>query len=122
MSLCGERVLSRLHLQFRSGLGLGADLEFFEILPIANGVTENLVFTRKILRWAMDIACAIPGRRLESEEWIDEMRAAESNEIGAAGREDRVDLIRGRDVADTHGGDAGLVAYLIRKGCLEHAP
>ena len=48
------------------------------------------------------------------------MRTAESDKIGAAGGQDGIDLIRGRDVADTHCRDPRLVAHLIGKRRLEH--
>ena len=49
------------------------------------------------------------------------MRPGERDEVGAAGGEDGVDLIRRGDVADAHGGDPGLVPDLVGKGRLEHA-
>ena len=48
------------------------------------------------------------------------MRTAERHQVGAAGGQDGIDLICGGDIADAHGGDAGLVADLLGKRGLEH--
>ena len=61
----------------------------------------------------MDIGRAVPSSGLQGEERIDQMRAGEGHEIRASGRDDRVDLIGGRDRADAHGGDAGIIADLV---------
>src|SRR6516164_995601 len=52
--------------------------------------------------------------------WIAEMRPRQANEIGAAGHQDRIDVIRLVDVADRHGRHAGLVADAVGERCLEH--
>ena len=49
------------------------------------------------------------------------MRARERHQIGAPRRHDGVHLIGGRDRADAHRGDAGLVADLVGERRLEHA-
>ena len=67
------------------------------------------------------ISGAVPGRRPHRERRIDQMRPAERHQVGAAGGEDGVDLVGGRDVADAHGGDPGLVADLVGERRLEHA-
>src|SRR5215469_7599517 len=53
--------------------------------------------------------------------FYDEVRARQRDEIGAAGGDDGVDLVRRRDRADAHGRERGLVADLIGKRRLEHA-
>ena len=45
----------------------------------------------------------------------------ERDEIGAPRRHDGVDLVRGGDGADAHGGEAALVADLVGERCLVHA-
>ena len=65
---------------------------------------------------------AIPGCGLHGEEGIDEMRSPERHEVCPAGRQDGIDLVGRRDVADAHGRHLSLVADLIRKRGLEHPP
>ena len=48
---------------------------------------------------------AVPGGRPHGEVRIDEMRARERDEVGAAGGNDGVDLVGGGDGADAHGGE-----------------
>src|SRR5215475_10731036 len=112
--------LGTLRLQLNPGFRLSLNLEVLEILPVAHAIAENLLLSWHILRRAERIR-AVPGRRLYGERRIDQMRPAERDEVGTAGGEDRVDLIRRGDVTDTHGGDAGLVANLIGERRLEHA-
>ena len=52
---------------------------------------------------------------------IHQVRARERAEIGAAGGEDRVDVIGLEDVADGHGLHARFVADAVAEGRLEHA-
>ena len=49
------------------------------------------------------------------------MRAGQAAQVGAAGHQDRVDVIGLVDVADCHGGDARLVADAVGERRLEHA-
>ena len=49
------------------------------------------------------------------------MRPGERDQIGAAGGEDRIDMVGLVDVADRHGRDPALVADLVGEGGLEHA-
>src|SRR5258707_4581234 len=114
----GKR-LCRLRFQFRPGLRLSLNFQVLEILPVAHAVAENLFLSGQILRRTRHAFCSIPGSRLHRERRIDQMRAAECHEVSPAGGQDGVDLVRRRDVADAHGGHAGLVANLIGKRRLE---
>src|SRR6266702_8733552 len=102
--------LCRLLLQLRPGLRPSLNFQVLEILPVAHAVAENLLLARQVLLRREYICRAIPGRGLQRERGIDQMRTAERHQIGAAGGEDGVDLVSRGDVADTHGGDAGFVA------------
>src|SRR5712671_6361414 len=113
--------LCRLRLQLGPGLRLSLNFQIVEILAVAHAVAENLFLARQILRWAEYRLRAVPGRGLQRERRIDQMRPAQRDEIGAPGREDGVDLIRCGDVADAHGGDTRLVTDLFGERCLEHA-
>src|SRR5258707_833106 len=89
----GRKRLCRLRFQLGPGLRLSLNFQIVEILPVAHAVAENLFLARQILRWAEYRLGAVPGRGLQRERRIDQMRPAERDEIGAPGREDRVDLI-----------------------------
>ena len=52
---------------------------------------------------------------------IGQVRPGEADEVGAAGHQDRVDVVGLVDVADRHGGDADLVADAVGERRLEHA-
>src|SRR3990170_1228422 len=112
MSFRRERLLTGLHLQLGPGLRLSLHLEVFEILPVADGVAEDLVLAGKILRRAVNILRAIPGRSLHGEERVDQMRPPERHEIGASRGKNRVHLIGRGDVADAHGGNPRFIAHL----------
>src|SRR5215471_1508275 len=88
----GRKRLCRLRFQLRPGLRLSLNFEVLEILPVAHAVAENLFFSGQILRRTKYVR-TIPRRGLHSERGIDQMRAAECNEIGAAGGEDGIDLV-----------------------------
>src|SRR5947208_5081764 len=96
----GRKRLCRLRLQLGPGLRLSLNFQILEILPIAHAVPENLLLARQILRRAEYLVGAVPGRGLQRERWIDQMRAAKRYKIGATRGEDGVDLIGGGDVAD----------------------
>src|SRR5262249_35971971 len=102
-------------------LGLRLEAQVSPLLAVAGAVAENLLLAGEILRRTMDARGAVPGRRLHAEIRVDEVRARQRHEIGAAGGDDRVDLVGGRDRADAHGRERGLVADLIGKWRLEHA-
>ena len=53
---------------------------------------------------------------------IGEVRPREAAQVGAPRHQDRVDVVGLVDVADRHGGDAGLVADAVGERRLEHAP
>src|SRR6266850_7142644 len=89
----GRKRLCRLRLQLGPGLRLSLNFQIVEILPVAHAIAENLFLARQILRWAEYRLGAVPGRGLQRERRIDQMRPAERDEIGAPGREDGVDLI-----------------------------
>src|ERR1700730_9387194 len=112
--------LCRLRLQLGPGLRLSLNFQIVEILPIADAVAENLLLARQILRRADNLR-AVPGRRFQRERRIDQMRAAKRHQVGAAGGENGIDLVRRGDVADAHGCDTRLVADLLGKRSLEHA-
>src|SRR3984893_3211168 len=86
--------LCRLRLQLGPGLRLSLHFQIVEILPIAHAVAEDLLPARLVLPRAEHAIGAIPGGGLQGERWIDQMRPAERDKIGAAGGEDGIDLIR----------------------------
>ena len=96
-------------------------LQFLEVLPVAGAVAEDLVLAGEIRLRTEDVAGAVPGGRLHGEERIDQVRASERHEIGAAGSEKRVHLVGRGDVADADRRDIRLVADLVRERALEHA-
>src|SRR6516225_3979801 len=102
-------------------LGLGLEPQVLKLVAVAGAVAEDLLLAGEILRRTMDARGAVPGRRLHGEVRVDQVRARQRDEIGAAGGDDGVDLVRGRDRADAHGRERGLVADLIGKRRLEHA-
>src|SRR5215211_3916047 len=120
--LLGRKRLCRLRLQFGPGLRFGLNFKLLEILTVADAVAEDLLLARQILPRAIGISGAIPGRGLHRKTGIDQVRPAQCDEIGAAGGQDGVDLIRCRDVADAHRCNAGLVADLFGERRLEHSP
>src|ERR1700682_3785060 len=95
-SLARKR-LCRLRLQLGPGLRLSLNFQIVEILPVAHAVAENLLLARQILRRAEYRLGAVPGRGLQRERRIDQMRAAERHQIGAACGEDSIDLVGRRD-------------------------
>src|SRR4051812_26708510 len=117
--LFGCKRLCRLGFQLGAGFRLTLNFEVLEILPVTHAVAEDLFLARQIL-WRTGNVRAIPSRRPHREGWIDQMRPGERDEVGAAGGEDGVDLICGRDVPDAHGRDPGFVADLIGEWRLEH--
>src|SRR3954469_2447166 len=119
--LLGRKRLCRLSLQLGPGLRLSLNFQILEILTIAYAVAENLLFARQILRRTEYGIGTIPRRRLQRERRVDQMRAPERHKIGAARRENGIDLIWCRDVADTHGCDARLIANLLGERRLEHS-
>src|SRR6202046_2528297 len=118
--LLRRKRLCRLGLQLGAGFRLSLNFEIVEILPVADAVAEDLLLAGLILRRAGNLR-AVPGRRPHGEGRIDQMRASQRHQVGAARGEDGVDLIRCRDVADAHGGDTRLVADLLGERRLEHA-
>src|SRR5262245_40470443 len=122
-----DRTLSHLPLLRRLLPGVAVSLWFrleaqvSPFLAVARAIAENLLLAGEVLRRTMDARGAVPGRRLHAEIRVDEVRARQRDEIGAAGGDDGVDLVRGRDRADAHGRERGLVADLIGKRRLEHA-
>src|SRR6185312_5537570 len=66
-------------------------------------------------------AVAEARRGLECPGGVGEVRPSEGAKVGTAGGDDGVDMVRLVDVADRHGGDADLVAYLVGEGSLPHA-
>src|SRR5436190_876870 len=77
-----------LHLQLGPRPRLAADAQVLEVGAVARAVAEDLVLAGLVLRRAVDRRHAVPGCRLQGEERIDEVRAAERHEVGAAGGED----------------------------------
>src|SRR5712691_8076831 len=114
-------LLRRLLPGVAVALGLGLELELAQLLAVAGAVAENLLLAGKVLRRTMDRGRVVPSRRLHGEIGIDQVRARERDEIGAAGGDDGVDLVGGRDGADAHGGEAGVVPDLVGERGLEHA-
>src|SRR5258705_3702983 len=104
--------LCRLRRQLGPGLRLSLNFQIVEVLPVAHAVAENLLLAGQILRGAGNLR-AVPGRCLQRERRIDQMRTPERHQIGAASRENGVDLVRCGDVADAHGCNARLVANLF---------
>src|SRR5215468_10056997 len=107
--LFGRKRLCPLRLQLDPGLWFSLNPQLLEILTVADAIAENLLLSGQILRRAEHVVCAIPGRRLHGERGVDQMRPAERDKVGAAGGKNGVDLVRGRDVTDAHGGDTSLV-------------
>src|SRR5689334_7657037 len=103
--LFGRKRLCGLRLELGPGLRLSLNSEVLEILPVPHAVAENLLLARQILGRAKQIPRAVPGGGPHREGGIDQMRPAKGHEIGTAGGENGIDLVRGRNVADTHGGD-----------------
>src|SRR5262249_25380019 len=102
-------------------LGFRLEPEVSPPLAVAGAVAENLLLAGEILRRTMDARSAVPGRRLHRKIRVDEVWARQRDEIGAPGGDDGVDLVGGRDRADAHRGERGLVADLIGERRLEHA-
>src|SRR6202163_3254515 len=88
----GRKRLCRLRLQLGPGLRLSLNFQILEILPVAHAVTENLFLARQILRRAEYGLGTVPGRGLQRERRINQMRAPERHQIGPARGEDGVDL------------------------------
>src|SRR5215471_11969161 len=114
-------LLRRLLPSVAVALGLGLEAQVSPLLAVAGAVAENLLLAGEILRRTMDARGAVPGRRLHGEVRVDQVRARQRDEIGAAGGDDGVDLVGGRDRADAHRRERGLVADLIGERRLEHA-
>src|SRR5476651_2599142 len=81
--LLRRKRLCRLGLRLGPGLRLSLNFQIVEILPVADAVAENLLLARQILRRAGNLR-AVPGCGLQRERRIDQMRAAERHQIGAA--------------------------------------
>src|SRR5262249_27619720 len=105
--------LCRLSLQLGPGLRLSLNPKLLEILPIADAVAEDLLLAGQILRRAEHALRAVPGGSLYREGGIDQMWPAERHKISAAGSQNGVDLVSGRDVADAHGRHPRFVTDLI---------
>src|SRR5438034_4862075 len=75
------------------GLGLGLEPQLAQLVALARAVAENLLLAGEVLRRAVDRGRVVPGRRLHGEIGIDQVRARERDEIGAARRDDGVDLV-----------------------------
>src|SRR6266446_8492851 len=116
----GLALLRRLLPGVAVPLGLGLEAQVSPLLAVADTVAENLLLAGEILWRTMNAKDAVPGRRLQAEIRVDEVRARQRDEIGAAGGDDGVDLVGGGDRADAHRGKRGLVADLIGKRRLEH--
>src|SRR5499425_2693636 len=65
------------------GLGFCLAAQVPPLLAVASAVAEDLLLAGEVLRRAVDLFGAVPGRRLHCEIGIDEVRARERNEIGA---------------------------------------
>src|SRR6516225_1363242 len=85
--------LCRLRLELRPCLRLSLNPQVLEILPVTDAVAEDLLLAGQILRRAEQAVGAVPGGRLHGERGVDEVRAPQRHEIGAASCEDGVDLI-----------------------------
>src|ERR1700682_707554 len=72
-----------LRLQLGPGLWLSLNFQIVEILSVADAVAENLLLAGQILRRAGNLR-TVPGRGFQRERRIDQMRAAERHEVGAA--------------------------------------
>src|SRR5262249_4272920 len=81
--LFGRKRLCPLGLELGAGFRLSLNFQVLEILPVAHAVAENLLLAGQILRRAKHLG-AVPGGRLHREGGIDQMRAAERNEVGTA--------------------------------------
>src|SRR5215468_11536228 len=114
-------LLRRLLPGVAVALGFRLEAQVSPLLAVARAVAENLLLAGEILRRTMDARGAVPGRRLHAEIRVDEVRARQRDEIGAAGGDDGVDLVGGGDRADALRGKRGVVADLIGKRRLEHA-
>src|SRR5215472_9658675 len=66
-------------------------------------------------------AVAELGGGMERPIWVGKMRPSEADQIGASGHQDRVDVVRLENVANRHGGHAGLVADAVGERRLKHA-
>ena len=53
---------------------------------------------------------------------VGKMRARQTNQIGAPGRDDAIDVVSFVDVADSDGGTSAIVADEVRQRRLKHAP
>src|SRR5262245_3884472 len=102
-------------------LWLGLAAQFGEFLSLALAVAEDLIAAGEGLRRAVHPGAAVPGCRPHREERVDEMRSRQRDQVGAAGRQDGVDLIGRGDRADAHGREPRLVADLIREWSLIHS-
>src|SRR6185437_14478222 len=60
-------------------------------------------------------------RGMQGPVWVGKMRPGEADQIGAAGHQDRVDVVGLKNVADRHGGHAGFVADAVGERRLKHA-
>src|SRR5215468_11924564 len=90
-------LLRRLLPGVAVALGFRLEPQVSPLLAVAGAVAENLLLAGEILRRTMDARGAVPGRRLHGEVGVDEVRARQRDQVGAAGGDDGVDLVGGRD-------------------------
>jgi len=69
----------------------------------------------------MDVAIVELCRSPQRPEWVDKVRPGERDEVGAAGGEDRVCVVRLVDIADRHGRELAFIADAIAERSLEHS-
>src|SRR4249920_1248793 len=96
-------LLRRLLPGVAVALGLRLQPQVAQLLTVADAVAEDLVLAGKILRRTVDRRRAVPGRRLQREIRVHEMRARQRDQVGTAGGDDGVDLVGGGDGTDAHG-------------------
>src|SRR5499427_8013598 len=77
-------LLRRLLPGVAVAFGFRLEPQVSPLLAVAGAVAENLLLAGEILRRTMDARGAVPGRRLHAEIGVDEVRARQRNEIGAA--------------------------------------
>src|SRR4051794_21792536 len=89
-----------------------SDLQRRRSFGFALQVAGELGQAVEVLRRAMDVAVVELGGGAEGPHRVNQVRAGQRHEIGAAGGEDRVRMIGLVDVADSHGRELSLVADL----------
>ena len=100
---------------------LGRLAQVFGLGALAGGQPECLFLGGRIRFGPALRFIAVERRCRQGEMRIGQMRARQRHQVGAPGRQDRVDLVPGRDVTDGDGRDSGLVAHLFGEPGLEHA-